>query len=232
MNGTYSVPGVSDFKVLYDRDFPFSSEATNATATALADNTGALVSVTPNCLGNGYASVPFVQIFDANDGPGFGGQATATLLNAQIVGYTVTATGQSYVSPVVMVTGGGVDPSNMDFVRDSDVIKALTAAGVNFNCAFWMTQDEFNYAYLLKAAHFLCINLKASTQGLRGRGGEWLRQAFNVGDIGSTFQFHDRIARSRILAPLMETTYGSQYLQLIGPKLVANVRAVVGHTKP
>ena len=228
----YNIPGVSDFKSAFDRDFGFSTTGVNATAQATTGTTGAILTVVPVDLGQGYTGTPKVTITDANDGPGQGATATANVANGQVTSYTVNTPGTGYVAPVVTVTAGGVDPTNMDYIRDTDILRALTAAGVNFNQALWGSQETFTYAFLMKAAHFLCINLKGSNQGLRGHGGDWLRAAFAVGDISASYQFPPQIMNSKILAPLMETTYGCQYLQLVAPQLVANMRAVWGHTKP
>lgn len=199
---------------------------------------GQIVAINPVDLGSGYTSAGKVKIVDSNDGPGQGATATCSQANGQITGYTVTAAGSGYLAPVVAVTGGGVDVTDLNYVQDQDVNKAITQTMVNFNQGLWGNpgnpedQAVFNAAFLAKAAHFLCLNLKASTQGLRGRGGEWLRNAFAVGDISSNYTIQETIGRSKILAPLMETTYGCLYLQMVSPRLVANVRSVIGWTKP
>ena len=229
---SYTIPNVPEFKDYFDRDFPFSTGGVNATATATADVTGVVVSLVPDGLGQGYTSAPTVSITDEGDGPGHGATATASISNGQVTGYSLTAGGSGYVNPIVTVKGGGVDDTSMLAIRGKDVQKALDMAGVNFNVALWANQTEVNIAYLLKAAHFLCLNLKASALGLKGRGAEALRNAFNVGEISAAYQLPDRIVNSRILGPYLETTYGYQYLQILAPRIVANVQTAWGHTKP
>ena len=131
-----------------------------------------------------------------------------------------------------LLTNAGTDDSDLNRIRTSDVAKAIAAAGINFNEGLWSDQTSFTYAYCLLAAHFLCINIKASTQGLVGRGGEWLRNAFSVGDVSAGYQLPPRMVNSTITAPLLETTYGCQYLQILAPMLVGAAYAVCGHTKP
>jgi hypothetical protein len=223
---------VAEFKANFDRDFAFSAQGNQATATAQINSSGQLISVTPVDLGRGYTSAPTVKIVDADDGPGQGASVTANLSGDQVTSYTVNAPGSGYVNPLAFLSGGGVDDTNLSWIRDRDINKALTAAGINFNCALWDSQDEFSYVFLLKSAHFLCLNLKAASQAIRGRGGEWLRTAFNVGDVSAQYQIPDWMLRSKILGPLAETTYGCQYLQLLAPKTIGNARAVIGHTKP
>lgn len=228
----FVLPGVSDFKAQFARDFPFASEAVQATAAATFNVNGVITAVTPVDRGLGYTSRPTVIVVDGQDGPGDGAVVVAILTNGQISGYTVMNGGTGYVAPQLTVQGGGLDDTNLDYVQDFDVRRALLAAGVNFNAALWADQPTFTYAFCLKAAHFLCVNLKASTQGLRGRGGEWLRNAFSVGDISAAYTLPDKIVKSPILGPLLETTYGNQYLQLVAPQLVGNVMAAVGWSKP
>jgi hypothetical protein len=235
MSCPFTNPGVGEFKQWYDRDFPFSAQGVNATAMATFNAAGQILAVVPVDLGSGYTSAARVQIVDADNGPGTGATATSGYFagnNGQITSYTLGAAGAGYLNPQVLVTGGGVDDTNKNYVRDTDINAALSMAGINMNPSLWPDQDGWNIAYLLKAAHFLCIRIRGSTQGLRGRGGEWLRAAFGAGEINASFNFPAKITRSTNLAPLMETTYGCQYLQLVAPQLIANVRGVVGHTKP
>ena len=230
---TFEIPGVASFKTQFFRDFPYASLSTNASATATANTAGQIVAITPVDLGNGYTGAAAVLIIDADDGPGTGATATSNYANGQITSYTITSPGSGYANPVVVVTGGGVNGTNTDYVTDQDILNALTATKANFNQSLpWTDQSVFTYAYLLKAAHFLCLNLKAASQGIRGRGGEWLRNAFAVGDMSSSYTIPERLLRSNIIGPYLETTYGMQYIQIVAPFLVANVRAAIGHTKP
>lgn len=233
--GQYTTPGVSDFKSFFDRDFPYSSQGVNATAQASINLDGQIIAINPVDLGKGYTGIASVIITDGNDGPGNGAAASSVYSpsnGGQIIRYTVTAPGIAYKSPVVTVKAGGIDDTNMNYVRDVDITNAMTMALKNFNQANFPDQDTYNIGVLLKTAHMLCLRLRAASQGARGRGGEWIRTAFNVSELGASFDFPDKIKRSAILAPFMETTYGCQYLQLISPNLVANVRSVIGHTKP
>lgn len=127
--------------------------------------------------------------------------------------------------------GFAEDQTDMTRVRDVDVERALVQAGVNFNDALWASQETFLEARLLLAAHFLCQNLLASTQGLGGSA-QWLTNSKAVGPLTESFSIPERILRSPFLAAISKTLYGSLYLQLLTPLLVGNVAVVCGRSTP
>jgi hypothetical protein len=124
-----------------------------------------------------------------------------------------------------------LDQTDTSRIRDKDITKALVQAGINFSQANWSSQANFTYAYCLLAAHYLCENIAASSQGINGQG-EWLINAKSVDTISANFSIPERIMKSIILAPISKTTYGCAYLELLAPQLVGNVFPVCGFSKP
>jgi hypothetical protein len=81
-----------------------------------------LASISPVNLGAGYTSAPTVAI---TGGGGTGATATVTVLNGQLLAFTVTAAGSGFIStPTVTLTGGG-------FTTAGTAKAVLTAAAVN-----------------------------------------------------------------------------------------------------
>ncbi len=93
--------------------------------------------------------------------------------------------------------------------------------------ALFGKQADFNYAANLLAAHYLCTNIFASSQGLGGAA-EWLTASKTAGDVSQTFNIPERMMKSPYFALLSKTTYGAQYLSIVAVKAVANVRVVAG----
>lgn len=125
----------------------------------------------------------------------------------------------------------GSDQTDFTKVRDVDVERALALAKANFNDGLWADQATFSEARLLLAAHFLCQNLLASTQGLGGSY-QWLTNSKAVGPLNESFQIPDRILRSPFLAAISKTLYGALYLEMLSPLLVGNVVVVCGRATP
>lgn len=121
------------------------------------------------------------------------------------------------------------DQTDMEKVRDTDIDRALTQAGVNFNDALWSSQAVFSEARLLVAAHFLCVNLLNSSQGLGGTA-QWLTASKSVGNVAESFAIPERISRSPSLSIYSKTTYGMTYLSLLAPLINGNVACVDGGT--
>lgn len=116
-------------------------------------------------------------------------------------------------------------------VVDLDISKVLTMADMNFNPSFWLSQDQYNTGFLLLAAHYLVMNLRASSQGLSGQF-TWLESGKSAGSVSEGLSIPQRILDNPELAILSKTNYGAQYLFLLLPQLVGQMFVVCGDTLP
>lgn len=228
----YAYPTIDDFKGQFFRDFPYAVPAYGATAVAVVV-AGVVTALTPIGQGFNYNAVPTVAIASPPAG-GTQAMATATLLtggSGQVSAYTITAGGSGYgvVPPLVTVTPAPTDGDNTDLklVTDRDIASAQVMAKQQVAQALFGVQGDFTYAANLLAAHYLCTNIFASSQGLGGAA-EWLTASKTVGDVAQTFNIPDRITKSPYFSLLSKTTYGAQYLSLVAIQSVANVRVVAG----
>lgn len=130
----------------------------------------------------------------------------------------------------------------LDKVRPVDIQNALNAASSVFNpCLFStapigvapaITSEALN-AYLYAAAHFLVTGLQAvGGLGKVGGGtnsqGEGVVGNKSVGGVSVGYVWPDTVTGSPVLFQFTKTTYGQTYLQMLMPKLVGNVSAVLG----
>lgn len=123
----------------------------------------------------------------------------------------------------------GTDP-NVN-VTDADINKAFVQASFNMNQALFASQEQYTVGYLYMTAHYLCVDLRASSQGINGQFA-WLEQSKSVGNVSQSFGIPDRILQDPYFAMLSKTNYGAKYLQLILPQLAGQVFIAYGRTLP
>lgn len=123
----------------------------------------------------------------------------------------------------------GTDPKCS--VLDFDITKAFGQAKFNFNPDLFCSQEQFTIGFLYLTAHYLCVDFRASSQGINGQFA-WLEQSKSVGDVSQSFQIPDRILADPYMAMLTQTNYGAKYLQLLLPQLCGQIFTVAGYTHP
>jgi Protein of unknown function (DUF4054) len=123
----------------------------------------------------------------------------------------------------------GTDPNTS--VLDSDIAKAMTFTNVNMNQGLFGYQASYNIGYFLLTAHYLVMNLRASSQGINGQF-NFLENSKGVGSVSQAFAIPQRILDNPDWAILCKTNYGAQFIQLILPQLAGNIFSVHGSTRP
>ena len=116
-----------------------------------------------------------------------------------------------------------------DGILDSDIQKALDQVAYKINDSLFCDQTEYNIGYFLLSAHYLCMNIRASSQGL-GSNFEWLLGSKSVGSISVSQSIPSSILEDPILAYYSSTGYGAEYLIMIYPKIMGTIFAVEGGT--
>ena len=105
----------------------------------------------------------------------------------------------------------------------------MQMTNINFSQAFWSDQASYNVGYLLLSAHYLVMNLRASSQGINGQFA-WLEQSKSVGSVSAAYGIPQRIMDNPEFAVFTKTNYGAQYLALLLPQLAGQVYNVAGRT--
>jgi hypothetical protein len=114
-------------------------------------------------------------------------------------------------------------------VLDTDIEKASVEAGVNFNEGLYEDQATYSVAYMYLTAHYLVMDLRASTQGISGNF-PWTESSKSVGSVSQSFDVPDFIKSNPMLAHFGKTYYGSKYISLVFPRMVGNIFASWGGT--
>lgn len=111
----------------------------------------------------------------------------------------------------------GTDINNT--VLDADITSAFQFANVNsVNQALFPDQATFTLGYLLLTAHYLVLNLRASSQGINGQF-NWLQNSKGVGQVNEAFAIPQRVLDNPAFSQYFKTNYGAQYFNLIWPYL-------------
>jgi len=116
-------------------------------------------------------------------------------------------------------------------VLDADIVNAFNQVDITINQQLWGSQTAFTLGYLLLAAHFLVLTLRSSSQGLNGQY-NWAQNSKSVGSVSESFSIPQRILDNPDFMAYTKTNYGSQYLNLLWPKLSGQMFSVMGRTKP
>lgn len=116
-------------------------------------------------------------------------------------------------------------------VTSVDIQKAFAEANMNFNPSLFDTEENLKLGFLYLAAHYLCIDLQNSAQGINGKY-EGLMSSKSVGSVSVGYTIPNWVTEHPIYSLLTQTRYGMKFLSLIIPLLIGNVRAVKGATHP
>lgn len=123
----------------------------------------------------------------------------------------------------------GIDPNVA--VLDGDITNAFNLVDISINPGLWDSQGAYSIGYLLLAAHYLVLSLRASSQGLNGQY-NWAQNSKSVGPVSESFTIPQRMVDNPELMALAKTNYGAQYLVLLLPLLCGQAFTVCGGTRP
>lgn len=123
----------------------------------------------------------------------------------------------------------GTDPNTS--VLDADIAKAFGMVDPYFTEQYYSSQATYDYAYFSLAAHYLVMNLNASSQGINGQF-NWLEQSKGVGAVNQSFAIPQKILDNPMLAMFSKTNYGAMYLETLIPRLVGACFIAPGSTRP
>lgn len=115
-------------------------------------------------------------------------------------------------------------------ILDTDISKAITEAGFNFNEGLFPNQETYSMGFMYLTAHYLVMDIRASGQGISGNF-PWMTNSKSVGSVSEGYQVPDFITNNPMLAHYAKTYYGAKYISLVYPRLIGNVFSVIGDTQ-
>lgn len=119
-----------------------------------------------------------------------------------------------------------------NYVLDADIERAFVEARQVFNQSLINGDDDFVLmAFLYLTAHFLVNDLRAAEGGVSA-GVAGNVSSRSVGNVSESYAFPDAWSKSPILQFYTTSPYGLKYLNMVLPKMVGNVNAIRGTTRP
>lgn len=123
----------------------------------------------------------------------------------------------------------GSDPRSQ--FPDYRILVAMQMANTSFfNPIFFGTQSEFNNGFLLLSAHYMVMNIRRASQGMKGQFG-FLQSSKSAG-ISVSIDIPERIKANPDFAWLCQTNYGAQYLHMVLPQLSGQMFPIHAMTNP
>lgn len=119
--------------------------------------------------------------------------------------------------------------SDSTTVQTADISNALNEMGIYINPLLFQNQASFTLGALRLTAHYLVMNLRASSQGIWGSY-PWSTDSKSVGSVSQHSAIPERILNNPMYSMLTQTNYGAQYLYSILPLLCGQMVAVFGGT--
>lgn len=110
----------------------------------------------------------------------------------------------------------GVDPNTS--ILDQDIANAYQLVNTAINQGLFSVQSNYTLGYLYLSAHFLTLNIRASSQGVNGQF-NWLEKSKSVDKLTSNFEIPKRILENPLFSIYTKTNYGLMYLQMVLPNL-------------
>ncbi len=117
------------------------------------------------------------------------------------------------------------------YILQQDILKAFQQANGQINADLYLTQQSFTQGILWLSAHYLCVNINNSSQGINGQF-NWGTQSKGVGPVSQSFAIPQAIINNPYLYSFTKTTYGAAYILELYPRLTGGMSSARGWTKP
>jgi len=118
----------------------------------------------------------------------------------------------------------------LDGITTQDIQKAFAEAMFIYNKELF-DENEKSVAFMYLAAHYLVIDLKNSSMGLKGAF-NGLMSNKSVGSVSVGYTMPSWIMENPLYSLLAQTPYGVKYLSLVVARSIGNFGVVKGATYP
>ena len=116
-------------------------------------------------------------------------------------------------------------------VSDTDIVKAMTEARMNFNEKLFDCEEEKKLIFSYLTAYYLVVDINnTNTQGASNNGG--LVTYRQVRNVAESFKVPNWVSENPMLSQFAQNGYGLKYITMIYPYLIGNMGVVPGATLP
>lgn len=179
-----------------------------------------------------YRDFPYLPVWDVsqlyNKNSRIYYPTTLLFYDCQVNG--TIATVPSGVSPWLN-TPGAMEDNIYNYIQDQDISKAFGQAQVNLNQGLFASDSNTLIGYYYLTAHYLAIDLRAANGGIAAIGAFPVNSR-SAGSIAEAYGIPQAYLNNPLYAQFTQTAYGMKFLSLVQARLVGNIVAVVGFTKP
>lgn len=129
------------------------------------------------------------------------------------------------------------DPTNLDYVLDDDITRAINEAIINFNPGLGFnpaivppaTISETTNVFLYLVAFCLIVNIQNSSKGLSSQS-KFPISSNGVGGVNVAYAIPERYTKDPILSIYTQNGYGMRYLSMVLPYITGRVTTQIGTT--
>ncbi len=119
------------------------------------------------------------------------------------------------------------DPTNLEYITDSDITAAINQAQINFNSGLF--GDNATIIFMFLAAHTLIMNIRNSSMGLSSQA-KFALNSSSVGGVSISNNINEQFANDPLFSGYLQTGHGKVYLDMVYPYTIGNVGISCGRT--
>lgn len=121
------------------------------------------------------------------------------------------------------------DVSNLDYIIDADLTRAIAEAVINFNSALYGDDAQTTLIFMYLAAFHLVANLQNSAKGISSQA-KFPISSNSVGGVSLNFNIPEQYSTDAFIQQYTLNGYGMKYLSLVLPFITGNVAAAYRET--
>lgn len=122
------------------------------------------------------------------------------------------------------------DPSNLSYITDADITRAMDEAELNFNTELFGSDAQTTNAFMYLVAFSMIVNIQNSSKGLSSQS-KFPISSNSVGGISIQYQIPEKYAKDPVLSQYTQNGYGMKYLSLVLPLIIGHVVHSEGTTR-
>lgn len=125
----------------------------------------------------------------------------------------------------------GGTSGDLTTIQDQDIVNAIAQMADFINQNLFTSQGDYQSAALQLSAHYLVLNIRASSQGIAGKF-PWLTSSKGVGSVSEGFSIPEELLKNPVYSILASTRYGVNFFMTVYPRLAGQMFATYARTNP
>lgn len=123
-------------------------------------------------------------------------------------------------------------PQSIDnYIQDQDITRAFSEAQISLNQTLFSSDPNIKLGYLYMTSHYLVNDIRASMAGIAGSAA-FIMTSRSVGSVSESYGIPSSFMDNPLYSFFSTSAYGLKYLSMVLTRMVGNVVAVCGTTRP